>query len=408
MKKIVTLSMIKNEADIVETFVRYTMNFASKMFFIDNGCSDGSINILKELIKEGFDIEIYTEANVFYEQYLLENKYIRKITKEHQFDFLIPLDIDEFLACDDFLLDELDRLPMDEVIILKWRTYCILSDNSNGFFLDRITHVRMNEDIPFTKIILPYTLIRNYNILVIMGHHEIECESEIQRKHVENIYIAHFPVRSMEQIQLKAYQGVITQLMSSYRSAVIFQWSKIYRELKSGQFNLVKYSMEYEVPAEQDFKKIIFIEKPFDYSWCKINVKPRFQELQNRNILDIIYELLQVIAIKSIVNEKKEKVRILIYGTGGTAERLFRRIDEDEENYNILAYIDSDIKKEYSKFRNKLIISPGKIKYIKYDYIVIASIYFDEIYNILLENGVKEDKIISKYDIVEQQILALE
>ena len=54
MKKIITLTMIKNESDIVETFVRYTMNFASKMIFIDNGCVDGSIEILKELIKDGF------------------------------------------------------------------------------------------------------------------------------------------------------------------------------------------------------------------------------------------------------------------------------------------------------------------------------------------------------------------
>ena len=65
MKKIFTVSMIKNEADIVETFVRYTMNFAIKMFFIDNGCSDGSIEILRKLINEGFDIEIYSEAQIF-------------------------------------------------------------------------------------------------------------------------------------------------------------------------------------------------------------------------------------------------------------------------------------------------------------------------------------------------------
>ena len=70
MKKIITLTMIKNESDIVETFVRYTMNFASKMIFIDNGCVDGSIEILKELIKDGFDLEIFTEAHIFYEQYL--------------------------------------------------------------------------------------------------------------------------------------------------------------------------------------------------------------------------------------------------------------------------------------------------------------------------------------------------
>ncbi len=36
MRKIITLTMIKNESDIVEVFVRYTMNFAKKMIFIDS------------------------------------------------------------------------------------------------------------------------------------------------------------------------------------------------------------------------------------------------------------------------------------------------------------------------------------------------------------------------------------
>ena len=97
MKKMITLTMIKNEADIVETFVRYTMNYAYKMVIVDNGCTDGSREILEKLIEEGFNIEIFTEANVFYEQMFLENKYIRKINATEEFDYLVPVDVDEFL-----------------------------------------------------------------------------------------------------------------------------------------------------------------------------------------------------------------------------------------------------------------------------------------------------------------------
>ena len=119
MRKIITLTMIKNESDIVEVFVRYTMNFAKKMIFIDNGCEDGSIEILKALIKEGFDLEIYTEAHQFYEQYLIENKYIKKIVSEYEFDFLLPLDVDEFLACDNMLIDRIELIPQDKITILN-------------------------------------------------------------------------------------------------------------------------------------------------------------------------------------------------------------------------------------------------------------------------------------------------
>ena len=91
MKKMITLTMIKNEADIVETFVRYTMNYAYKMVIVDNGCTDGSREILEKLIEEGFNIEIFTEANVFYEQMFLENKYIRKINATEEFDYLVQI-----------------------------------------------------------------------------------------------------------------------------------------------------------------------------------------------------------------------------------------------------------------------------------------------------------------------------
>lgn len=35
------------------------------MVIVDNGCTDGSREILEKLIEEGFNIEIFTEANVF-------------------------------------------------------------------------------------------------------------------------------------------------------------------------------------------------------------------------------------------------------------------------------------------------------------------------------------------------------
>ena len=61
--------------------------------------------------------------------------------------------------------------------------------------------------------------------------------------------------------------------------------------------------------------------------------------------------------------------------------------------------------KEYSQFQNKLILSPNKIKYINYDKIIIASNYYDEIYDVLLENGVSKERIISRFDVIEEQLI---
>ncbi len=401
MKKIITVTMIKNEADIVESFVRYTMNFASKMIFIDNGCVDGSAEILKELIAEGYNIEVYLEAEKFYDQYLIENKYIRKITNENMFDFLIPLDVDEFVSSKEGILEQIELLPDDRVIFMNWKTYCLSSEQQEGFFLDTINCLRIDKENIFRKIILPYEVLKRNRIFVTMGHHDIESETEIARIYQEKIYIAHFPVRKLEQIRLKVYQGIIGQLMSSYHNAFVFQWKKMHGQLAGGTFDIVKYSKEYAL-LENQISDSKYVESKFDYSWCNAPIIPKYEKLQKQDTLEAIYEILQVVAIKSIIDFKNKGKKVLIYGTGRTARELFDCMSE--EKYNILAYIDSDVKKEYSKFKNKLVLAPDKIKYLEYDLVIIASVFFDEIYEILLQLGVSKNKIFSRFDIIDEQI----
>ena len=404
MKKIITLSMIKNEADILETFVRYTMNYAYKMIFIDNGCTDGSIEILRALKDEGFNIDIYNEANVYYEQCLMENKYIRKIAENYEFDYLIPLDADEFLACSENLEEQLDKLSVDKVSILKWKTYCMTEPDEKGFFLDRITHVRHNEKTVFTKVIIPYLMLKK-KIYVTPGHHDVEGDCNIEKEYIDHIYIAHFPVRSENQIRLKIYQGILAQLMSSYHSVIAFHWKKMFNDLRMGLFDIVEYSKNYALKDDEDLEQIYYSSEKFDYSWCKNDITPQYIYFQNKNGMDIIYDFAEIICLKSIIGANDGdsfKEKLLVYGTGGTARNLSKHINMSK--YHIVAYIDSDITLEYSSFMNKLVIGPDKIKFLEFDRILVASNFFEEICSKLLELGIPKEKIISRFDLLEEQI----
>lgn len=44
--KIVSFTMVNNEAEIIESFVRYNYNFVDQMVIIDNGCTDNTIEII--------------------------------------------------------------------------------------------------------------------------------------------------------------------------------------------------------------------------------------------------------------------------------------------------------------------------------------------------------------------------
>ena len=48
--------MVKNEMDIIESFVRYNVNYLDGMIILDNGSTDNTLNILKSLKNEGLPI----------------------------------------------------------------------------------------------------------------------------------------------------------------------------------------------------------------------------------------------------------------------------------------------------------------------------------------------------------------
>lgn len=87
--------------------------------------------------------------------------------------------------------------------------------------------------------------------------------------------------------------------------------------------------------------------------------------------------------------------RVLIFGTG-SGWRNIRKIF-DYKKISIEAFVDNNPTKASGKINNKMIILPDEIKNCQYDYILIASQYYDEIINQLLGLKVPKEKIIPFY-----------
>lgn len=92
---------------------------------------------------------------------------------------------------------------------------------------------------------------------------------------------------------------------------------------------------------------------------------------------------------------------IVVFGTGKCCLEFNRYIDECK--INIICYVDNNEEKQGLLFRNKNIISPyGLLKEIKYDFIVIASQFDDEILYQLRKMDINEEKIISFYKFIKK------
>lgn len=92
---------------------------------------------------------------------------------------------------------------------------------------------------------------------------------------------------------------------------------------------------------------------------------------------------------------------IVVFGTGKCCLEFNKYIDECK--INILCYVDNNEAKQGLLFKNKNIISPYELlKEIKYDFIVIASQFDDEILYQLRKMNINEEKIISFYKFIKK------
>lgn len=83
--------------------------------------------------------------------------------------------------------------------------------------------------------------------------------------------------------------------------------------------------------------------------------------------------------------------RLLIFGCGKKAKEVSRYISK--RHNIILCYIDNDSQKVGGHYLGKPIIAPIKILSLKYDYILLASVYWREMRQQLLEIGVDAKRI---------------
>lgn len=87
--------------------------------------------------------------------------------------------------------------------------------------------------------------------------------------------------------------------------------------------------------------------------------------------------------------------KIFVFGIGIGYKKLKDFINYN--NYEILGFIDNNKDKQGTEFEEKMIFSPEDAIKMEFEYILIASIFYDEIEDQLIKLGVDASKIIKYY-----------
>lgn len=288
-KKIFSISIVKNEADIIESFVRYNLNILDGMIILDNHSFDNTLEILNLLKKEGLNLHILEDDDNDFDQAIKTNLLLSQAVREFNADIIVPLDADEFLIAPNNPNPRpyLEKIEFPEYLSVKWKTYVPTFDNEDKNFIpSKITFAR--EDLgEYSKVILPKELFEKYDVKITKGNHKISFDEKyedlIKNNLDENLRIAHFPIRSKEQFISKISIGWINNLIDVNRSQYeSWHLKEIFDDMKNGlnlnEKDMIDFAKNYSMEKQE--KEVGITYDQIDLSFCKdISIKYKINEL---------------------------------------------------------------------------------------------------------------------------------
>ena len=126
MNRIVAISMVKNEADIIECFVRHALTFADAMIVAEQESFDDTGRILENLMAEGLPLTVRRIHRTGHIQEEVMNTLLSEAMTAFGADIVVPLDADEFLVntdTPDSCRAILGALSRDALYPVSWRRY---------------------------------------------------------------------------------------------------------------------------------------------------------------------------------------------------------------------------------------------------------------------------------------------
>lgn len=261
-------AIVRNEADIIEAFVRHNLTVVDHLALIDHGSFDGTSEILAALVKEGLPLGVARDERIGFFQPEVLTPLARDILRDRNADFVFVLDADEFLKTPsrDALEEILARVPAGMHGLAPWLTYVPVF--ARGPRDDSVATLRSarrlpGEKRPQHKVVVSRRFLETPDAFVAMGNHRVypsDATPDAPCPHAklpaENIAIAHVPIRSADQLTRKVAIGWLAHLAAKRDNpALSFHWGEAYAELEAGKHfsvdDLNAMATNYSIPRAE-------------------------------------------------------------------------------------------------------------------------------------------------------------
>jgi hypothetical protein len=214
--KLVAVSIVKNEADVIEAFVRHTGAWVDEHLIFDHDSTDGTREILSELVREGAALRLFGGTALANLQQDRSNHLARLAFSDMAADWVLPLDADEFLVSLDrtTLESALTRAPVDQPVSVALINYSptTVDDAGETNPVKRIRH-RQHGPASTHKIFIPRSLGLRPDTVAGKGNHALFHQTRpVPAYPLTEVWLAHFALRSPQQQVLRVVTAELQKL----------------------------------------------------------------------------------------------------------------------------------------------------------------------------------------------------
>jgi glycosyltransferase involved in cell wall biosynthesis len=214
------VSMVKDEADVIEGTLRHLASEVDRIIVADNGSTDGTIEILDKLTHE-LPLEVIDDQEPAYYQSEKMSRLAARAARDGA-TWIVPFDADEIWYCHWGRLREVFADLPAEINVVPAKLY-----NHFATALDPA-----EEPDPFRRMMwrqrqpgaMPKVAFRwERDAVILQGNHGIELPSGAQVFDAQT-ELRHFPYRSAEQMVRKARNGAAAYAATTLSETAGAHW----------------------------------------------------------------------------------------------------------------------------------------------------------------------------------------
>jgi hypothetical protein len=215
MLKIVIITMLKNEADILPLWLKYHLPYVDAIYMVDHNSNDGTSEYIDAIkIKSGKIIKCSYKNPAYFQSQILTSV-ARKVYHDVGDCWIIPLDIDEFIPHienGDFRAF-CNSLNLFFPVKMPWNN-CVPLYIGNAFEKGHWDLLLKSpaQDWDHGKLIFHSKMVNSENFILAQGAHAISCDNRSVMWGYGGWPILHLPIRSKIQFMLKILQGIYSYL----------------------------------------------------------------------------------------------------------------------------------------------------------------------------------------------------